>query len=434
MSEFGHNVFATATAYDIAVIGGGASGLAASITAARAGASVCVIERDAEAGLSILATGNGRCNISNAHLDPARYRHPDIARAVMGERAEADVQTFFDSLGLLLGEEDEGRLYPITRRAESVRAVLQGAAARAGVTIRCGAMVIDATFSGVWNLTVSEPASPPRCKPGRDARGSLRNARKALVSAPHATRTIRASRIILACGGTCGELSSLFDVPQLPELPVLCPVAASIVGAPNTLASLDGLRVEGALTLRRGSEAMWRETGEILFRPYGISGIAAFNLSRRIACNDTVLIDLFPQFDRKAFHALLTRRAELLGPFSPDYPAWFDGLLAPALAKTVCLLYNACHPGETDVSHIVSICKHLKLKIAGSAEPQQAQVHRGGVPFDAVELDTLAIKHAKGNGLFACGETLDMDADCGGYNLAWAWLSGIRAGKEAARA
>ena len=434
MSDSPHNASNAVTAYDIAVIGGGASGLAAAITAARTGASVCVIECDVEAGLSILATGNGRCNISNARLDPARYRYPDVARAVMSAHAEDDVQAFFDGLGLVMIEEDEGRLYPVTRRAESVRDVLLGAAARAGVSFCCGARVTDTRFDGVWELAVSEPAAPLKCKPGHDAKASLRNARKALAAASLALRTIRAHRVVLACGGACGELASLFGIPHRPETPVLCPVAASITGAPRALETLDGLRAHGELCLRRDGSAMWREAGEILFRPYGISGIAAFNLSRRASAGDSLLIDLFPQYDRKAFRKLLNERAKTLGAFSADNPKWFDGLLAPALASVVCHLYTACHPAETDASHIVSICKHLKLASRDTAEPQQAQVHRGGIPFDAVELGTLAVANAKGGNLFACGEALDMDADCGGYNLAWAWLSGIRAGKEAARA
>ena len=418
--------------YDIAVIGGGASGLAAAITAAREGASVCVIERDVEVGLPILATGNGRCNVSNACLDPTRYWHPDVARAVMGEQPEMEIRALFESLGLLMTEEDDGRLYPVTHRAESVRDVLLNATVRTGVFVRCGAEVTSARFDRTWELAIREPVSPLSYKQGHDAKATLRNARKALTAAPRRTSTIRARRVILACGGTSEQACALFGLPHIAEEPVLCPVAARIAGAPDALAALDGLRVEGMLSLRRDGKITWQETGEVLFRPYGISGIAAFNLSRRLEPGDSVLIDLFPQLDREAFRTLLDRRAEALGSFSPNNPAWFDGLLAPALARTVCRLYTECHPGETDVSHIVSICKHLKLAISGTTEPQQAQVRRGGIPFDAVDLETLAVHSALGADVFACGEALDMDADCGGYNLAWAWLSGIRAGKGAA--
>ena len=420
--------------YDIAVIGGGASGLAAAITAAREGASVCVIERDVEAGLSILATGNGRCNVSNAHLDPARYRHPDVARAVMDEQPETEIRAFFESLGLLMAEEADGRLYPVTRRAESVRDVLLNATVRTGVSVRCGAEVTSARFDRAWELAIREPACPLSYKQGHDAKATLRNARKALGVAPRRTSIVRAHHVILACGGASECTCTLFGLPHLAEEPVLCPISARINGAPDALAALDGLRVDAEFALRREGQIAWRETGEVLFRPYGISGIVVFDLSRRIEPGDTVLIDLFPQLDRDAFHALLSKRTEVLGPFSPNNPAWFDGLLAPALARTVCRLYTACHPGDTDVSHIISICKHLKLMVSGTAEPQQAQVHRGGIPFDVVEPGTLAVHSVPSANIFACGEALDMDADCGGYNLAWAWLSGIRAGREAAHA
>lgn len=421
---------------DTVIIGGGASGLAAAITAARHGARVTVIERDVAAGLPILATGNGRCNISNVNLDPARYRYPDIARTVMGSQPEDYVRAFFDGLGLLMAEEAEGRLYPVTRRAESVRDVLLDSCTREGVALRCGAEVTAVRFdaaTGSWKLTVSEPATPLHPKAGHDAKAALRNARKALAAALRKERILCAHRVIIACGGASQMVAKLFSLPHVPETPLLCPVAASIVGANRALEALDGLRVHAELALRRDSSTVWYEEGEILFRSYGISGIAAFNLSRRIKPGDSVLVDLFPQIDRDMLHELLTKRANLLGTFSTENPSWLDGLLAPALAKVVCKLYDTCHPGDHNVSHIVNICKHLKLAVTGTAEPQQAQVHRGGIPFDAVDLPSLTIRPDLAPALSVCGEACDMDADCGGYNLAWAWLSGIRAGQEAIR-
>lgn len=434
MSRPPHSESPAPAPYDVVVIGGGPSGLAAAIAAARSGASVCVLERDVAAGMPILATGNGRCNISNAHLDPARYRHPSAARAVMGEDPEHAVEAFLGSSGIVLAEEAEGRLYPVTRRAESVRDALLGACARAGVAIRCGTEPAGARFDGSWALEVREPASPLARTRATDSKTAVRSARKALAAARRRTATIRAARVVIACGGDSERICRLFGVPHLAEEPVLCPVGASIAGAPDAIGALDGLRAEGSLAIERGGERVWREEGELLFRSYGISGIAAFNLSRRIEPGDAVLIDLFPRYDRQAFHALLDARVKMLGGFSARRPSWFDGLLSPALARLVCRLYLDRHPGEHDVSPIVGICKHLELDPSGPTETARAQVRRGGIPLDAVDLRALSVRDALGDGLYACGEALDMDADCGGYNLAWAWLSGVRAGKEAARA
>ena len=124
------------------------------------------------AGLSILATGNGRCNLSNSDLDPERYRYPDVARAVMGSRPEEALAAWFASLGLATAEE-EGRLYPYSRRAESVRDALLAACLRAGVSLRCGFELTGASRAAggaVWRLAGTVPAGPVRAKRGHDAR------------------------------------------------------------------------------------------------------------------------------------------------------------------------------------------------------------------------------------------------------------------------
>lgn len=421
---------------DIAIIGGGASGLAAAITAARRGARVTVVERDVAAGLPILATGNGRCNLSNARLDPVRYRHPDIARAVMGPQPERDVSAFFEGLGLLMAEEGEGRLYPRTRRAESVRDVLLGACAREGIVLRCGAEVSAARHdrqTGTWALTVSEPVAPLHPKTGHDPKAALRHARKALAAAPRTVRQLRAQHVIIACGGASGAMAKLFGLPHLSEAPALCPIACTPATLPdNALALLDGLRVEAACTLLRDGQPVAREQGELLFRSYGVSGIAVFNLSRRAHTGDTLEVDLFPELAGNELAALLAQRSALLGTREAYGSAWFDGLLAPALARVIATAGDACR--QADGTSLATMLKHLAFAVTGPAEPRQAQVRRGGIPFDALALPSLTARPAIAPALSACGEATDMDADCGGYNLAWAWLSGIRAGKEAARA
>ena len=419
--------------FDVAVIGGGASGLAAAIAASRSDARVCILERDVAVGLSILATGNGRCNISNANLDPEYYLHPRTARTVMGNCAERDVTTFFENLGLLMAQESEGRLYPRTRRAESVRDVLFDACSRQRVSLRCGTEVTAARYdreTDSWILTLNEPNAPLRPKAGHDPKAKLRNARKALAVAPRTTRELHARCVIIACGGTSEGTARLFGLPHLLETPLLCPIACTPVTlAKDALESLDGLRVEAACTLLRGDHPLTGQHGELLFRPYGISGIAAFNLSRHANAGDALEIDLFPEFSDDELADLLEQRGPLLSPLAPESPSWFDGLLAPALARAVC------GTGVTsDTASLAMALKHLTFAVTGLSELKQAQVRRGGIPFDAINLPSLAVRRDIAPSLFACGEALDMDADCGGYNLAWAWLSGIRAGKEASRA
>ena len=124
---------------------------------------------------------------------------------------------------------------------------------------------------------------------------------------------------------------------------------------------------------------------------------------------------------------MLSRRVELLGRFSPHDLRWLDGMLAPQLSHVVCTAFEQCHPGSNDVIHLVSILKHFKLLVEGTAEERSAQVTRGGIPIETISIPSLRANDAADAPLCVCGEALDIDADCGGFNLAWAWISGIRA-------
>lgn len=430
--------------YDVAIIGGGASGLAAAIIAARAGARCCIVEADVEAGLGILATGNGRCNISNARLAPRHFLHEDAARAMFDTHAERDIDDFFERLGLMLAEEGEGRLYPVTRRAESVRDVLLNACSRLGVDILTCATVSHAapctSPSGYWDLTLSVPAAALSFKQGRDAKARVRNARKALAVAEHTERTLHARRVIIAVGGRSASTCEVFRLAHLNETPVLCPIACEIdSNAPGAtrhalaLEHLDGLRVEGALSLMREGAVIASEAGEVLFRPYGISGIAALNLSRRIEPGDIIELDLFPSLGQADMTELLRSRASSIGSYCGD-ASWFDGLVARPLASLLCAMLN---DSADPMAHAATLLHHLRFRVHGTTEHAQAHVHRGGIPLSSVNLETCGIVSfhdgTSPSGLFACGEALDMDADCGGYNLAWAWASGMRAGLYASK-
>lgn len=434
-----------APSYDVVVVGGGASGLAAAITAAKAGARVCIVERDVQAGLGLLATGNGRCNISNAKLDPRHYLHAHAARSVFGGEGEQRIASFFEDIGLMLAQEDEGRLYPLSKRAESVRDVLLDACAREEIAILSCANVLRARRvnekgAAHWELALSVPQEPLSYKQGRDAKATIRNARKALAAANRCERTLYGASVIIAVGGRSQAICEVFSLPHLDETPVLCPVACTLqqaAGSPNaaapTLDALDGLRAEGMLTLVRDGAAIAFEQGEVLFRPYGISGIAAFNLSRRLRPDDVIELDLFPTMNEADLLALLCRRVEAIGPFDGS-SSWFDGMLASPLGAVIARLLTGA---DDPLRRAATLLHRIPLTVGGTTEHAQAHVHRGGVPLSAVDLATCAVTHqaeaGPRPGLFACGEALDMDADCGGFNLAWAWATGMRAGASAAK-
>ena len=376
---------------DICVAGGGAGGIVAAILAAERGASVVVLERDVECGRTILATGNGRCNFANARLDPELYNEPEFVRTVCGDSWLDDVLGFFADCGLAWEEEAEGRLYPLSRQAASVRNVLVSRARRAGVTL--------ATAREVVGL-----------RPSKD--GFEVTVREAF--GPQGTSCLRAQAAIIATGGGSlangNQLCSDLAVPIQPDEPVLCPLACEGLLPPE----LDGRRVRSEVTLRRDGRILQHRHGEVLLRTYGLSGIVVFDLSRFAGAGDVLELDLLPGLDAV--------RAEKLGRDT------LDGLLDPIVAAAL-----VAHAG--DLRRALGLAKSLPYRVTGPAEANRAQVTRGGLLVNAFDPRTLRAKDDASAmaRLYACGEALDVDGPCGGYNLAWAWKSGMVAGTAAAK-
>ena len=355
---------------DVCVIGGGAAGLVAAIAAREAGARVVVLERDLACGRTILATGNGRCNFCNVALEPEHYNHPDLAAAVMGEPAEAleDVLGFFRDCGLAWAEED-GRLYPRSRQAASVRNVLLARCWRDGVTLAPAREVLGAARRhGRWYVRFSE-------RWGAGAEGLMP------VEVGGATRALSCGSLVLASGGGTNALAGSLGLPLVAESPVLCAVAAN-----------------------------------------GISGIVSFDVSRVCRPGDMMELDLAPEVDAWEVDHLVASR--------PGDTAALDGILDPVIAAELIGLAGGIGMGGL-AWRVAPLVKSLPFRVTGLAETDRAQVTRGGVDVMAVDAATLSL--AGRPCLHACGETLDMDGACGGFNLAWAWTSGLRAGEAAAR-
>ena len=359
---------------DVCVVGGGAAGLVAAITSAEQGARTVVVERDLECGRTILATGGGRCNFANRDLSAAYYNNPGFVEAVVGDDFLGQVLRFFRASGMAWCEE-EGRLYPASLSAASVRDVLLARAKRAGVVFACARRV-----TGVE---------------------SADNAWRIRTDGPLGAESFEAEAVIFASGG-----GSALDEPLLAlreARPVLCPLACS--GLPFD--TLDGQRVRAELRLMRDGTEVTRERGELLFRAYGLSGICAFNLSRFAEAGDCVEIDLAPALDESQIAFLAERADSLAGVVSPH--------IAAALGEAGF--------GVTNV-------KSLSCTVLGLAETEHAQVTRGGFATSGFDPATLAAISQPG--IFAAGEALDIDGPCGGYNLSWAWVSGWVAGVSAA--
>ena len=376
---------------DAVVVGGGASGLVAAIAAAEAGARTCVLEQDLECGRKILATGNGRCNFANEDLDPARYRNGAFVAAAAGPRWLDEVLGFFATSGLAWASE-EGRLYPLSRQAASVRNVLLARARRAGVTLAPVRKVTSVTpAAGGWKVSFSPAAPGEKCAP--QAGG------------------ITARAVVMAGGGS--ELARGLGLSTVAEGPVLCALACEPENSGLELALVDGRRAHAHARLLRGGSELWAEDGEVLFRPWGLSGICVFDLSRRAEAGDVISLDLTcGMADARLEAAAATGTA--------------DGVLDPQMAAAL----GAAGGNPASALAALRQARDLRFLVTDRAETERAQVTRGGLAVTGFSPETLEC--ASQPGLFACGEALDVDADCGGFNLAWAWRSGQVAGASAA--
>ncbi len=377
----------------IAIIGGGAAGLAAAVAAAEAGhVQVVVFESADRVGKSILASGNGRCNFSNTHVAADLYHNAGfVARTFKTLRPE-EVWDFFAGLGLLWHAEREGWMYPLTNKASTVLDVLRFAAAERGVQERCGEEVIAVTPTGRQFLVTCD------------------NDQAAFFDAA-----------IVACGGKVARSILPQGYRYVNTVPTLGPILTDT----RPIRGLNNIRVRAALSTGDNGER-----GEILFREYGVSGIAAFNLSRFVQAGDVIAIDFLPDYACDQLDTLLEERHRQVGARPAE--GLLAGMLQPPVARAVLKaagLDPKCPLQSFELAKICGLFKEFKLTAEGIGDPRACQVQRGG--FAVGQFDPTTLSSERDQGLYVAGEALDVDAPCGGYNLHWAWTSGILAGRAA---
>lgn len=403
--------------YDIAVIGGGAAGLVAGITAARKGARVLITEKEPRVGRKLLATGNGRCNFTNRYTAVEHYHgaDPDFTAYANTRFSPADNEAFFRSLGVMAVEEEEGKVYPLSLQAAAVLDMLRLETERRSIDLRVSTEIKELLPRKKGFLLKSEGAS------------------------------FFAEKVIVACGGMASpELGGCGLGYRLLEScghrrTALAPALVKIKTDNRLTNGLKGIKVEGVLTLRKRGKVVGRERGEILFTDFGISGPPVLQLSRCLCFEhpeDFVAeLDLLPQWEEKGLLALLRERRELLGDSTLEY--YLTGLvqkkvgqllLKEALASKLSRLGGDLT--EEELKRIAGILKHFTLEVKGVLGWKQAQVTAGGVVTADFDPETMESRIVPG--LYAVGEVLDIDGDCGGFNLQWAWAGGRLAGECAA--
>ena len=405
---------------DLAVIGGGASGLAAAVAAGRELPGTCriaVFDAQPRCGKKLLATGNGRCNITNRTAAPACYHSDDphsLTRVFSGVNV-SDTLAFFESLGLICREEEEGRLYPSCGQASAVLDLLRLELARLHIAEVCGCRVE---------------------KIREDDGGYLMQS---------ACGAIRAKSVIVACGGAAApnlggvdwgyRLMQSLGHTSTKLRPSLAPIP---VNSPH-MSSLKGIRAhaKAALVGDRGEIAC--DTGEVQFGDKALSGIVIFQLSSAMAAVDagdlTVELDMLPERSGDEIVALLTGRRAMLPHLT------LENYLTGVFNKRVgmCLLKQAgmtplsrsvSDLSDSDIRKIAAVIKRWRFPVSGTSPWNSAQVTSGGVRLS--EIDGMTMQSRLHEGLFAAGEMLNVDGRCGGFNLQWAWSSGLLAGRSAA--
>jgi predicted Rossmann fold flavoprotein len=398
---------------DVLVIGGGAAGLMAAIAAARTGASVVIVEKNDRVGKKILATGNGRCNLSNVaiagELIAASYNHPAFVAPTLENCDYNAVRTEFFNLGLLTKPDERGWVFPQTRIANSVLDVLLNAIRRRDIDVRTSWEVqrIQVEKSGF----LAEAAGPLETNKTREKR-------------------VSATALVLACGAQ--EAVRLSATLPFAAATALVPILGPLKTEPAPLKGLNGVRVQASARLLEKEAPVVEERGEILFRDYGVSGIAAFNLSRFVTSGQELSLDFFSEFSGEELDALLAERLRIHPRIQAE--EFLDGLVHPRLTQAVLRhikVRGSDELNESLLKRLAHTMKDYRLIVTGGPSPAQAQVTRGGLAtsgFDPTTLQSLTIPR-----LFAAGECLDIDGPCGGFNLHWAWASGLVAGGQAGR-
>ena len=403
----------------VLIIGGGAAGMLAALTALEdPNNTVLLSERQARVGRKLLSTGNGRCNLSNRHASPVHYhgRQPDFCRYALEQFPVADTLAFFSDLGLETVTEPDGKIYPRSNTANSVLDVLRYALEHPRLHLLPGDGVADLRKKGsTFSVTFTSG----------EKRSDI-------------------NKVILACGGAAGsKVGGVLDGYKLAKAlghhrTALYPSLVQVKTDPTYPRSLKGVKTDAHLRLCRGKTVLAGNEGEILFTEYGVSGPAVFEISRYAAGGEglTLHLDLWAEKSHEAICAHLARRCRSkAGCAGSEQTAGciFAGVLHSRLGQVVAKaagLSPAVPLGSlqaADLDALAAQCKDFPLPVTGTCGFDQAQVTAGGL--DTAEFDPHTLQSRLVSGLYACGELLDIDGDCGGYNLQWAWSSGYLAGQ-----
>ena len=400
----------------IAIIGGGASGMAAALAAAEnKNHQVILLERQARVGRKLQATGNGRCNLSNLHAATRGYhgQNPEFVRDALSAFPPEDTLNWFASLGLFTIAEDSGKVYPYSDQANSVVDVLRLCLVKDNITLKTG-----------YEVTKIQ-----RCAEG--------------FQITNGEEPIACDKLIVACGGLAGSKlgGTMSGYKLLAKLghrsTKLRPSLVQIKSSWPELPSLKGVRANCRVQILHNGECYAQSTGELQLTEHGISGPVVFEISRDVCAapgNWTAKLDFLPDVSLEKLDAELQRRRATNLPMEELLTGILHNRLGRVLTKAAGIKGKQYvnQISNAELCEVVKAVKALEIDLTEPLGMDSAQVTAGGVLTDGFDPATMESKLVPG--LYACGEVLDIDGDCGGYNLQWAWSSGrcagLHAGKE----
>lgn len=401
--------------HKITVIGGGASGLVAAIYACNENTQVTLLERNESCAKKILVTGNGKCNYWNQDQDISHYHSDDLEKIqeIISREHQTEVLHFFDRIGIV-PKIKNGYYYPFSNQAISVKKALLLEASKKGVIIETGVLVTAITKEDNHFIIQSD------------------------------TKNYTSDKVILSVGSKAapktGSNGNGYRLIQTLGHTVISPLPALVQLTADTtyMKAWAGIRTDVKLSLYENKKKIAQQEGEIQLTDYGISGICTFNLShfvtKGLAAKKEEIIEInflpFLTESKSEVIAWFNQREKELQ--SRTIKESLEGILNYKLVQ-VLLKISKITPeqlwedlSKSEQEELISNLISLNLKIEGSNSFEQAQVCSGGVPL--TEIDTKTLESKKVPGLYLTGEILDVNGDCGGYNLGFAWMSGIIAG------
>ncbi len=403
--------------YDVAIIGAGASGLMAAQKIAGFGKKIAVLDGNSKPGKKLLVTGNGRCNLTNLNLDKKFY-HGDDTGSLLDEFTAERIIAEFEEIGILSVADEEGRVYPRNLQAAAVQKLLLNTCVENGAAFIYDFTVISAKKKGDSFHIKSEDG-----------------------------REIAAKKLILAAGGKASpKHSSALNGYEIAgslghSCTELLPALTQVVVTEKFTKAVKGMRVKAKARLMKGKTEIYSESGEVIFSDYTLSGICIFNISGHIA--DMLRTDKHAL--EKGEVKITLDMAEAIS--NEKLIAYFEslqrahprmrvidilsGLLNIKVGEEIIrsLKFDIDTPiGKLEKADFEAVSFDVKNKTFTASELgsfENAQVTSGGIPLSEINMETM--ESEKCGGLYIIGELLNVNGDCGGYNLHFAWATALSA-------